>query len=421
MVGGISILVKLVGFYKETVVAAAFGISELLDTYLIAVLIPTFVQNVFVSSLNQLFIPNYIIELKTSQKGSSFQTISFMIVTGLVLLLTFGCLLFTEYALETVFPSHDPSYYHLIRKQFYWALPCLLIWGYSSLMSAILEVNGKFLNSSIAPILISVFTIICLVFFKEELGDLVLVIGLLSGTVASFLYKTFVCLYHGLLHLGHPALNDNIRMMVRQLPPKITSSFLSGANTFVDNFFAAQLVVGSISALNYGVRIPAFTVSMIMLPLGNVLLPHFSRAISENLTHAYKQFFKVLKVIFTGAALVTALAIVFSHDIIRLLFERKEFTADHTQIVGDLQQIALLYIPFYLCTLVTVKFLTAINKNGFMAWTSLWNLALNLLLNIVFVKFYGVYGLVLSTTVVYIISSFIYVGFSYKQFKKHLV
>ena len=417
LVGIISVLMKVTGFYKETIVASSFGLSELLDTYFIAFLIPSFVQNVFITSLSNLFVPNYITELKTTKHVKEFQTISFLIVSALCVFLTVLCWIFSEYFLTMVFPNHSESYYHLIRVQVYWILPCLLFWGYSSLLESLLEVKNKFIFTSFSPLMITITTIICLVFFKQQLKEIVLAVGILTGSVLSFLYSLIICLFYKEVQLGKPALNKNTQVMIAELPAKVASSFLTGTNSFVDKFFAAQLVTGSIAALNYGGRIPSFAVGMLILPLGKVLLPHFARSVNDDLLKTYRQLFKILKWVFFSALAISLIAIFFSNDIVRVLFERKAFTSDDTYIVANIQKIGLIYIPFYLCTLINVRFLTAVNKNKFMAWTSFWNLLVNLLLNVIFMKYFGVYGLALSTTVTYMISSLIYMGFTYKQFK----
>jgi putative peptidoglycan lipid II flippase len=166
VVAFVGIFIKVTGFYKETVVAASFGLSELLDTYLIAVLIPTFVQNVFINALSNLFVPNYITELKTTNHKRAFQSVSFLIVSAIVISLTIICLIFSEFFLEAVFPNHTDNYYRLIKIQLYWTIPCLFLWGYSSLLSSLLEVRNKFLFSTFSPFFITLSTIISLVFFS---------------------------------------------------------------------------------------------------------------------------------------------------------------------------------------------------------------------------------------------------------------
>ena len=158
-----------------------------------------------------------------------------------------------------------------------------------------------------------------------------------------------------------------------------------------------------------------------MLALGKVFLPYFSRAIVDNLKKAYHDLFKVLKIVFGGSLIITVIFFIWSHEIIELLFERGKFTSADTLVVGNIQKIAFLYVPFFLCTLVCVKFLTAANKNKFMAWVSFWNLIINLIMNFILVKRYGLYGLVISTTIVYIISSIIYFTYTYHGYKKFVI
>src|SRR5690554_7122469 len=72
-------MVKGFGFYKEIVIASNFGLSELLDTFLIAALVPGFIYQVFLGAFKSVFIPNYIMEQKTDRSISSFQATSFII------------------------------------------------------------------------------------------------------------------------------------------------------------------------------------------------------------------------------------------------------------------------------------------------------------------------------------------------------
>lgn len=412
IVGSIVLLIKIVSFYKETVVGSTFGLSQLLDTFYIAILIPSFVQHVFIGALSNLFIPNYIIEQKTFKKTGSFQSFVLLSISTLCVLLALILIGFTEFFLEFVFRGHTHEYYVLIKKQFYIVLPCIFLWGYSSFIRGLLEIDNKYFISTISQVFTPIVTILFLLSAKDFFGDIILVLGMLVGASVGFLFLLFHGIRYRLLQFSPIVINTNIRVMTRQYMPKVTSGFLTGINPFVDQFFAAQLVVGSVAAINYGTKIPAFMVGILMLALGNVLLPHFARLITEDLIRAKKQLFRILKNIFIFTPVVTIVLILVSDDIIRILFERKEFTSDDTFVVANIQRITLIYVPFYLCTLVCVKFLTAANRNKFMAWTSLWNLILNLMLNIIFIRYFGVYGLVLSTTIVYIVCSFIYIAYS---------
>jgi len=421
IVGTITLLVKGLGFFKEMVVASEYGMSEFLDIYFIAILIPTFIQNVFVGALKNLFIPNYLAEVKATGNRASFQAFIIVSIGILTTLLAIISIIFIEFFLEMLFSGHSPSYYSAIKMQFYIVLPCIFLWGFSSFLAGLLEIEGKFLLSNLSQLFLPIITVIFILYLSHYFGENVLAYGMLVGSCLSFLYQLLLTRKLGLLNLGKIVQNANTKMMLNQYPPKVTAGLLVGINPFVDQFFAAQLIAGSIAALNYGIKIPSFAVSIVIIALGDVLLPHFSKMVTENLTNSYNQLFKVLRITFFGGAIISVIAIVLSPDIVRIIFERNSFDSNDTEIVALIQQIAFVYVPFYLGTIVCVKFLTAINKNHFMAWVSLISLIANLLFNVIFIKVYGVYGLILSTTMVYIISGLIYFIYTYKLFKLHLV
>lgn len=420
IVASLSFIIKIVAFGKESLVASYFGLSLLLDTYFIAILIPSFIQNVFIGALKNLFIPNYIIELKTTNQKGHFQTITLFTITALIVVLGILCIVFVEYFLEIVFPNHDIEYYNSIQKQFYFILPSLFFWGYSGFLSGLLEIQKKYFVSTISDIILPITTIVSLLLFKDSIPEIILAVSLSVGSFLGFVFLLCAAIKNKVLELGNPSINNNIRIMFKQYLPKTTSGLLTGINPFIDQFFAAQLVIGSIAAMNYGIKVPSFFLGIMILAIGNVLLPHFSELITENLEKAFKQLFKTLKIVLFGSTIIAVIAIFFSDIVIRILFERNEFSSDDTIIVSNIQKLILISLPFNLATLICVKFLTGFNKNVFMAWISFFNLFLNLILNFILIKTLKVYGLVLATTIVYFITFFIYIIYTYNLYKKSI-
>ena len=420
LVGSITIVAKALGFYKEIVVAANFGLSVALDTFFIAFLIPSFIQNVFINALKNVFIPNYIKEKKLKVQLGAFQSIVFLLVLVLCIALCIVSLIFAEYFLELAFRGHDENYYQLIRLQLYILLPCVFFWGVSSILGGLLEIDNKYFFASFSSVFIALSVIVSLLYFKEEMGEFILAKATLVGSFISFLVLLSISLYHKIVIISFPRFNANTHEMLHQFWPKVSSGLLSGLNNFVDQFFAAQLVVGSITALNYGLRIPAFLSGIVIIALGNVLLPHFSRLVVKDLKKAYKELFFILKLLFISALIAVVILILFSQEIISLFFERNEFTADDSILVSQLQTIAFIYVPFYICTLVLVRFLTSINKNAFMAWISFFSLITNIILNSILIKYYGVHGLVWATTIIYIFTCITYLTFTIKTRNKLL-
>lgn len=417
----ITYAIKLLGFFKESLIASRFGLSELIDTYLLAMILPALIQSIFLTSFSNVFVPNYVRALKQKEDIPSFQTscIVLTVFIGLVLLVV-SFFSFQPF-LTTIFPDHEQTYYELINKQFYFLIACVPFWGVSSLLSGMLNIENEFKFSTLSNVFIPVITIINIYFFIDFFNETVLAASTFLGAIFSFLYLVIVNLYKKLLHIGKPDFrNYNFVLMLRQVPYKMSSSLFTNLIPTVDNYFAAKLVVGSIAAINFGQKIPAFILGFSIIGLGTVLLPHFSKLADTNITRAYLELFKILKYLFVGSVVVVGLIIILSPEIVQLLFERNEFDPEDTKVVARIQQILLAYVPFYLCGNVLVKFLTSINKNKFMAQMSTINFIANGFLDYFLFKEFGVYGIVLSTAIIYSINPVIYYIYTKKQFNKLL-
>jgi putative peptidoglycan lipid II flippase len=416
----ITLLVKGFGFFKEVVVIGNFGLSELLDTFYIAALIPGFINEVFLVSFKSVFVPNYIAELKTNKHFASFQATSFLVTIAMGLLFIGIAYLITDTFLSTFFSGHTESYYLLVKTQFYYLAPCILLWGLVSLLGGLLNIDNEFKYSSIHPILTSISMLICLFFFKGQLQDKVLAVGMLIGCISEFIFLLLVCFKRKIIALNKPDFSsENSKLMFKEFPARISSSFLTGLIPVTDQFFAAQLIIGSVAALNYGLKIPALISTLFIIALGNVLLPYFSKLVIDNKTEAFNKLFQILKILFVGLLGVSVILIFSSDFIIDLAFERNAFKAEDTVVVSRIQQMFLIGIPFTICGNIIVRFLTSINKNRFMAYVSLLTVILNIVLDFIFMEYFGIIGIALCTAILQILRSIIYLLFTIKQ--KNLV
>lgn len=416
LVASISLFVKGIGFFKESVVAAEFGLSQQLDTFFIAMLIPGFITNVFLSSFNNVFIPNYISEMRTGNKMDSFQSTGFIVVLGISTVFLIIAVLLTDTYLRNFFPGHTDEYYSFIKEQFYIIAPCILIWGVSSMINGLLNINNEFKFSSFNTIFTPVITIIFVYFFKDVFGKTVLAAGIAAGSILNFAYLLTVAVKRNIISLGKPDFkNENAVLMFKQVPAKSSTSFLTGLLEVTDQYFAAQLTIGAISAINYGAKIPAFIAGLLVLAMNNVLLPYFSRKVNVDKKKAFSELFRMLKWLFIAYSIVALFFILSSDFLVQHIYQRKAFTSEDANVVSLLQKIKLIYIPFTICGMVLVNFLTSINKNNFMAGLAVVVVVLNLILDYLGVKYYGVYGITIATTMIYIFRFLILFWFTVRE------
>jgi len=409
VVSGATLFVSIIAFVKETFIAANYGLDQELDTFLIAMLIPGFINTVFLGSYKSVFIPNYINESHAGGDTKGFQTTSFIITFLVSIFFIVFAILGTDTFLEFLFPDKSTNYYTLIKEQFYIIAPCIFLWGFGSLVEAILYVNNEYRFSSFAGVFPPVCIILGFLIFSSNLPQNFLAYGTLIGAILSSIYLLGIALKKKVISFGKINFkNDNIKLTFSQLPAKISSGFLASMIPVVDKFFAAQLIVGSIAALNYGVKIPAFLTNILLIAISNVLLPYFSKLIISDREKAFSMLFVNLKRVFIILLIISMVGIVFSEWVVELLFERKEFTSKNTETVALLQQILLVYIPFRITGLIMVNFLISINKNSFMAYVALVALILNIIFDYILMQMYGVFGIAICTTIITVLKSIVF-------------
>ena len=178
-----------------------------------------------------------------------------------------------------------------------------------------------------------------------------------------------------------------------------------GGTTLVDQAMATPLGQGSVSALNYGIKLSSLILQTGALAVGTAVLPYFSRMIAHEDWRAVRSTLRT----YLGLAILASTAmslflILFSTPLVRLLFERGAFTAEDTALVSQIQALYALQIPFYIGGIIMVRLISAMKANYLLTIGAVVSLVLNIVLNLLFIEWFGVAGIALSTSGVYLVA-----------------
>ena len=195
------------------------------------------------------------------------------------------------------------------------------------------------------------------------------------------------------------------RQVAKQYAPMAAGALLMSSTDLVDQSMAAMLGPGSVSALSYGSKVVALIIGMGSIALGTAVFPYFSRMVAEKDWEGIRCTLKT----YTGLILLVTVPLTivlfrFSEPIVMLLFARGAFSTGDTLLVGRVQSLYLLQIPFYVLSIMGVRLLSALKKNQILMVISGINLIANIIGNYLFMSYLGVAGISLSTSVVYLIS-----------------
>ncbi|MBF2064067.1 MAG: polysaccharide biosynthesis C-terminal domain-containing protein [Calothrix sp. C42_A2020_038] len=412
---------KGISVLKELVVAWKFGTNDELDAYFIAVMVPFFIINVIAGALNEALVPTYIQVLEREGRKAAQSLLSGAIALALSLLLITAILIVVT----------APIYVPLITKGFnaekteltfrliYAVSPFVLTSGCITILSAILNAKERFALSAFTPTLTPVATIVFLLSL-ESWKSFSLVAGLLCGTTLEIiilgleLKRQEVSIFpkwHGF--------SKNLRQVVSQYLPSVTAAFLMCSTGIVDQSMAAMLAPGSVAALNYADKVVVLPIFLTTTALNTAVIPYFSKMVAhhdwQGVIHTLKHY---LRLIFIVTLPFTGLLIFASETIVKLLLQRGSFTPEDTQLVSQIQNCYALQIPFYVGAVFLVQLIISIQKNKILMWGSAINLIVNIIGNYTLMPFFGIQGIALSTSIVYLVSFNFLLFFSFKYLKE---
>jgi putative peptidoglycan lipid II flippase len=407
-IGSLGFVVKIVFAAKDVLVAQQFGTSSDLDAFLLAFTVLSFVINLTTGSLESSFIPTYL-EIRDTQGRAAAQTLlstmmgrSLVILSGLGLALAFAAPL----VMSVLASGFTAQTLELSHQLFLLMLPLLVLNGLVLLWSAVLNADEHFALVALVPVSMPIATAIFVVFAADLWG----VYSLLAGSVAGITIQAAILL--GELKRRRafvlPRWQDDSGALHRvslQYFPMIAGAFLLNGTDLIDKAMATPLGPGSVSALNYGYKLVALVLNTVILALGTAVLPPFSRMVAAADWNGLRHTLKTYTLLILAATIpVTALLVVFSETLIRILFERGAFTPSDTQLVGRIQAFYFLQLPFHVLGILFVRVISSLKMNQVLMVISGINFVTNIIFNYLFIQWMGITGIALSSSTVYFIS-----------------
>jgi putative peptidoglycan lipid II flippase len=413
----VTLFVKALAVGKEFAVAWQLGTGDSIDAFLIAFLIPSFLINVVANSLNAALIPTYIQVREQQGPGAAGRLLagSMVVSLGVLSLVMVMVAGLAPFYLPKLAPGFGPEKLQLTLQLLRVMVPLIAISGLSVLWGAVLNAGERFALVALAPSLTSI-TIVGLLLAWPRLQGFALALGLLVGAVLEL----------GLIgwSLGRRRLavlprwtgwSPELRQVVGQFLPVMAGACVFSSSELIDQSMASHLPAGSVAALGYGNKMISLPMTLLSTAIGTAVMPYFAQLVAQGRWGEIRQLlWRMLPWMFlTCSGLAAGLAI-FAVPIVRLLFEHGAFGPEDTILVARVQAGFALQIPFHICAIVIVRLLSAMKENQVVFYGSFISITLNFLMNLLFMHWFGVSGIALSTSCVYIMSA-IYLLWSWRR------
>jgi len=408
------IVVKLVATMKEVGVAAVFGRSDAMDAFLIAMLIPGLLINLISESMNQALIPTLIRVRERKGDREAQELLSSSMLWVVVLLgAASAAMALTARGFFPMIASHfPPAKLDLSVRLFYGLLPLVVMTGVATNCTAVLNTFDRFAVPALAPVLIPTAILAGTLLLGGRLGIWAVVYASLVGALAHAVTVAWMMDAHGYrFRLRWYGMTEATREVGQQYGPILLSSVVASGGLLVDQLMAALLPAGSVSALAYANRFVSVVLLLQAGAISTAVTPYFSRMIAVEDWAGCRRSLRVWVGITALISLpLAAVLIGGSHMLIRVTFQHGVFGTKDTGIVAPVLAMYAIQIPFFVCSRVFYRFLVAMRRTDLILYCGMMNLGLDIVLNLVLMRWFGVAGIALATSL-WAVSTFFFLWY----------
>lgn len=295
LVGGMTLLSRLLGFVRDVIFAEIFGATAGFDAFIIAFKLPNFMRRLFgEGAFSQAFVP-VLAEYKEQRPHADVQQFVNRIAgcLGMALLLVVAIAEVAAPGIIVIFAPgfvDDPHRFALASHLLRWTFPYLLFIALTAFCGAILNTFSRFAVPAFTPVLLNVTFIAVAWWWAPHTANPVMTLAwgvLIAGVLQLLLQLPFLA-RHGVLPKPTWGWSDpGVRKVLKLMLPALFGVSVAQIGLLTDNFFASFLPAGSISWLYYSDRFTYLPLGVIGVALSTVVLPYLSKQYASRSTHAY--------------------------------------------------------------------------------------------------------------------------------------
>jgi len=296
-VSSMTLLSRILGFVRDTVVARAFGAGLATDAFFVAFKIPNLLRRLFAEgAFSQAFVPIFA-EYK-NRRGEADARILVDNVSGvLALALAVVTLIGVAAAPLIVYVSAPgftatPEKFALTIDLLRITFPYILFISLVSLAGGILNTYSRFSVPALTPALLNLtfigFALWAAPYFNPPIKALAWAV--FCGGVLQLAFQIPFLLKIKMLPRFKLDLKDaGVSRVIRQMGPAVFGVSIGQVSLLINTIFASFLVSGSVSWLYYADRLMEFPTGLLGVALGTILLPSLAKHYSDQSAAEYSK------------------------------------------------------------------------------------------------------------------------------------
>ena len=394
---------KLLGFFREVLIAAKFGSGVETDAFFVALTATTLVTTFLTKSINTTMIP--ILSEVESKEGKEKKINHTNNLLTIVLVISF-CIVLIGWFIAPKFMAilahgFEGEQFKMAIYLMRVGLPVTVFAGVVGVFRGYLQSEQMFNESALANYPINFVYIFYLIFLSNIFGIKGLMIASVIAVGAQIIIQIPGMKKTGYNYKFALDMKDKyVRKIMILVPPILISTAINDINMIIDRSLASTLITGSISALNYGNRLNDLILGIFITAITTVMFPTLSKnANKENLDEFKKTIRYGINAIVLIILPATVGMIILAEPIVRIAFERGAFDSQATYMTaGAMIFYSLGLLGTALRTLL-IKIYYSFQDTRTPMITGFIAVGCNVVLNIILIRFMQHKGLALATSI----------------------
>ncbi len=331
-----TVLARVLGLARQMILGNLFGTSISMDAFVAANRVPeTLYLVVAGGALASAFIPIFTGFFAREDRPGAWRLASqvanlILLVVAILSLLT--AILARPIVLRVLVPQMPLEGQLLTVDLLRIMLGSTVIFSVSGLLMGVLNARQHFLLPAVAPILYNLGIIGGALLLSPSLGIRGVAIGVIAGALLHLLVQLPGLRGQGASYtFGLGLENPAVRQVARLMGPRVLGLAVTQVNFWVNTNLASAFGEGAVSALEFAMRVMLLPLGVVAQAVGIAAFPTFAELVAQKEFETVRRTLaSTLRGVLYLALPATAGLILLRVPIIRLLFERGEFTAGST-------------------------------------------------------------------------------------------
>ena len=406
----ITVISKFLGLFRDIVFAKYYGTGYVANAFFAAIRIPTQLVDIILSSaIVSTFVPifNQVLQKDGKDKANKFANNFVNIVALISTAIAIIGIIFAPQIVKALAGGFDTQTFNLTVELIKITFPMIIFTAIAYSLVGFLQSYGQFNIPAMISAVSNLVIIIFLLLFREKFG----IHGVAGCMLFAWLLQVLIQVpfakkygYPFILHIDFK--DENIKRVFLLSIPILISTAVLPINNLVSTRLASGMGDNAVSAMEYAYKLYVVISGVFTYAIGNIIFPEMSRASADDNKEEYKEIInKAMRMMIYILIPLTIGITIFSKDIISVIYERGEFTAESTLITSSI-------LTFFSVGIIGSGIVEVMNKAFYAKQDTkspliagIIMIIINVILCVTLSKFLDVKGLALATSITAIVNA----------------